>query len=95
MNNMVASFRLPYFFSSYSFITILVVRNSTKAQTKHSAALNWERWDECRETVPVALETGAVLVGWRQMASQTDCGAEELRRTFSLERCLAFQQNLR
>lgn len=44
--------------------------------------------------VPVALETGSVLVGWRQMARQTDCGAEELRRTFSLECCLAFQQNL-
>lgn len=44
--------------------------------------------------VPVALETGSVLVGWRKMSSQTDCGAEELRRTFSLECCLAFQQNL-
>lgn len=44
--------------------------------------------------VPVALETGSVLVGWRQMAGQTDCGAEELRRTFSLECCLALQQNL-
>lgn len=50
--------------------------------------------DVCRGTVPVALETGSALVGWRQMASQTDCGAEELRRTFSLECCLAFEQNL-
>lgn len=28
--------------------------------------------------VPVALETRSTLAGWRKMASQTDCGAEEL-----------------
>lgn len=44
----------------------------------------------CLPDIPVALETGSVLVGWRQMAGQTDGGAEELRRAFSLECCLAF-----
>lgn len=44
--------------------------------------------------VPVALEAAAALGDWGQISGQTDGGAEELRRPFSLERCLAFQQDL-
>lgn len=47
-----------------------------------------------RQDAPVTLETASSLARWRQMSGQTDGGAEELRRTFSLERRLAFKQNL-
>lgn len=43
---------------------------------------------------PVALEAGSGLGDRRKVARQADRGAEELRRTFSLERRLTFQQNL-
>lgn len=45
--------------------------------------------------VPVALETASVFSGQRKMARQTYSGAEELRRSFSLESRLTFQQNLK
>lgn len=45
--------------------------------------------------VPVALEAAAVLGDRGQISGQTDGGAEELRRPFSLERRLAFQQDLK
>lgn len=45
--------------------------------------------------VPVALETASVFSGQRKMARQTYGGAEELRRSFSLESRLTFQQNLK
>lgn len=39
----------------------------------------------------IALDADTILGGWGKMTRQADSGAEELRRAFSLECCLAFQ----
>lgn len=66
------------------------------AKVHEGAVVCWDR-DHVPglNNLPVALETASVFNGQRNMARQTYSGAEELRRSFSLESRLTFQQNLR